>query len=471
MTSLAELLAHHDPHILDDLSIEEKIIALGDFDLWLRPEQRVPSTQFGSFGEICGRGWGKTTGLAPHINERVMRGVSRSIGLMAPNDDRVAEVQIANLISHSPPWFRAEEYDGTIRWPNGVVAETHTSMQPGRTRSSNFDCIWLTELCDWNPPTRKEAYDNITTACRAPGAVTLWDTTSKGVNEIIQARLQLNRVNPEWHIIRRGSMFDNPFLSDQYLADEVLKYVLGSVRYLEEVEGEVHFEAGGALWTWVSIESNRVSQAPATAQLRLMAWDPALSDSPSADEQGLTEGLVSDGHAYLTHDYSTREDPELSAKRIAERHRDARVVGVVVERNHAGNMPRSLIKLHAERLTPKQPCTVEVIKEADAWPAWSPSRIYIKEYTTHDSKHTRAQAPSAAYRKGRVHHAGSFTELEQQMISWDGTGRSPNRLDSCAYLIADLLGLTERHARPSTQLIADTQKLYQQLPSRPRYGL
>jgi phage terminase large subunit-like protein len=57
---------------------------------------------------------------------------------------------------------------------------------------------------------------------------------------------------------------------------------------------------------------------------------------------------------------------------------------------------------------------------------------------------------AALYEQGRVHHIGSFPELEDQMCNWtpQGNEKSPDRLDWLVWGVTALL-LSEPEARAS----------------------
>jgi len=63
-------------------------------------------------------------------------------------------------------------------------------------------------------------------------------------------------------------------------------------------------------------------------------------------------------------------------------------------------------------------------------------------------KLTRAAPAAALYEAGRVHHAGCFAELEDQMCHYDGSksAQSPDRMDALVWALADLFG--SRRADP-----------------------
>ena len=67
-------------------------------------------------------------------------------------------------------------------------------------------------------------------------------------------------------------------------------------------------------------------------------------------------------------------------------------------------------------------------------------------------KLARAAPFAALYEAGRIHHAGRFAELEDQMCHYDGAskgrggGKSPDRMDALVWALADLFGT--RRAAP-----------------------
>jgi len=56
-------------------------------------------------------------------------------------------------------------------------------------------------------------------------------------------------------------------------------------------------------------------------------------------------------------------------------------------------------------------------------------------------KDIRAEPIVAQYQKGRVHHVGTFSELEDEMCNWvPGSNMpSPNRIDALVWVLASLL--------------------------------
>jgi phage terminase large subunit-like protein len=447
---VAQALAYCDAGHLEALPEAERIVAAFAAELWLRPEQRVPLGAWRSCGLICGRGWGKTHGFAREINRRVLRGEvhppsasSDGIALVAPTEPRVLDVQVKALVAHSPPWFRAEEYRGGVRWPNGARAFAFTPEAPERCRSGNFELAWLTELVDWSPNTAIDTWQAVTTATRVgPRPQYLWDSTSKGKTEVILRLLDQHEAEPAKHLLRRGTMFDNPFLKPGYLRDEVLKYGVGTRRYREEVLGEVFAEAAGALWEQAWIDDNRRAAPRDLYDLIVLGVDPAISTHEASDDTGIIAAGRDGRDVDVLDDLSGRHTPEQWTAILLDWHLNRGAAGCVIERNRGGNTLVPLIRARAESVGVR----VEVLHQdagKQPFPRRTPGRFYVREVWSSDSKASRAQGPSVLYLQGRVHHVGVFTRLELQQTTWEpGSTRSPNNLDALAFAVSELAGLT-----------------------------
>lgn len=460
MIAPAFALAHVRPDIFADLSDAEALIAAFDLELWLRPDQQIPRTPWRSFGFQGGRGLGKSLAISVAINGRVESGDAHTIALMAPTLDRVKDVQVDFLIATSPPWFKAVEHDKGVLWPNGVEARPLTPEAPGRSRSGNYDLAWMCEIVDWQATTRWDAYQNLATATRTGKAQIIWDTTSKGKNEVIQHLVAEHKRDPAKNIIRTGTTFDNPLLSRDYLISVVSQYVKGSRRYAEEILGQIFAEAAGALWQQAWLDDHRVPFAPRDLELEIVSIDPAQSDRADADEAGCTVlGRGRDGAIYVLEDLSGRQAPEAWATAAVDRC-ERGAAGVVYERNNAGDMPRDLIKVIAAA----RGMRVNVLPDEKCpFPRRVPGVIHIRVVTSRQDKGARAEAPAALYGQGLVHHVGTFGALELEMTTWEPDGRkSPNRLDACAQGVAELAGVrlaTKKDQRADVHAAQHAQKM------------
>jgi phage terminase large subunit-like protein len=460
MTALAfpaYALAHFNPEFFASLSDAERLVLPYCYDLWLRPEQRIPRGDWSYYGFICGRGFGKSLAISVEINRRVMAGESRSLALMAPTETRVDEVQVQFLIATAPPWFKPIRHNGGLEWPNGVRAELFTPLAPDRPRSGNYDLSWLCEIVDWIHTGRMLAFNNITTATRVGrNPQVIWDTTSKGKNDVIQKLMAMNKADPRAYPIQRGAMFDNPLLSRIYLRTECAKY--SGRQAAEEIEGKVFAESAGALWQQKWIDDHRRSVRPTNPELRLVSIDPALSDHEDADETGFSVGSRGgDSHAYIEEDLTDKMKPEVWGDLAVQKCADEGCAGVVIERNHLGDSATYAIKSRATN----RGLSIEVLprwgtKECQPFPVRRPGVIYVREVVSSTSKTTRAAGPAVETEAGRVHLIGSLADLELEFTTYvPGVARSPNRYDAAVHLVTELRGLWEESApaNPKADLV------------------
>lgn len=427
---------------LDELSEAEWLILPYCFDLWLRPEQRIPSHNWSTCGFTGGRGFGKSMSIARWINARVMAGLESEIALAAPNDDRVQEVQIKALIGYAEPWQRPVEYRGGLKWPNGVVAIPYSAEAPERGRGDNKSLTWCTEIVAWRAGTREDFFKNLHTATRVGAAHTIWDSTAKGRNEVRALLEEWNERDPEKHVILPGAMFDNPLLSTDYMRGQWWSYA--GVRREEELMGASFRESAGAAWKQAYFDRTRVAEAPPFDWF-MVCVDPATSTDESADETGiLGGGRAKDGHAYATEDASGKMSPEeWGDKAVALAHPVRRGAGRIgIERKKIGDMAAMVLKSRAENMGLR----VRVIGKDEPWPPWDPTCIFVREYNPQQSKGARAEGPAVETEAGRVHlvdpdpEKPRFADLEAECTTYvEGqTKRSPNRLDAFAYLVTEL---------------------------------
>lgn len=443
-------LACADPEAVRALSPAAKVRLLRSrADLTLRPEQQVPAWGWKALGYDGGRGFGKSKGLSTWVNGRVRAGKETLIGCMAPTLERVHLVQFKPLIENAEPDFVPEVIRGALQWPNGVRA---LAFAPGghSARGDNLSMCWLAEIVDWDAAPRAEAYNMITTATRIGEARVIWDSTNKGRNEVLSTLRSLNKIDPHVYPIVGGTMFDNPLLSLAYLQDECRKY--HGVRKLEEIYGEHFEESEGALWKQAWIDRDRITVAP-ELEYTLTAVDPATSTYAQADDTGIVHGGRAriGGHAIVLADDTGKHRPEDWGDIVVGRH----LAGgrVTVERKKVGDMATMVIRSRAET----RGLRVVVIDPKGPWPPIERSVIHIREQNPQDPKEVRASGPAVEAQAGRVHHVGYFPDLEKEQTSWvPGEGRaSPNRLDACAYLIAELRDLPRESGPDGSQDIRD----------------
>lgn len=446
-----EALAALAPDLFDCLSEHEELLLPYMYELWRRPEQVISRLDWRYLTYICGRGKGKTFAVGTEVNRRVEMGEAKAIGLMAPTEPRVEQVQIATLIATAPPWFKPERYLGGLIWPNGVTAEVHSAIEAERSRSSNFDLTWLCEIVDWQHTTRFQAFKTITTATRIGRAQVICDTTSKGRNDVIEHLLALHRADPQTYPMVRGSTFDNPLLTKKYLKAECSKYV--GQEFGEEIMGLIYMQVAGASFKDEWLGAHRHHGAPPTLVRKIVSVDPALVSHEGADKKGIVGGGDDGhGHVYILGDYSGRLTPEEWGDVVVKLCAEEDYAGVIVETNHMGEQAAYTIKsraaIYKSARYPNGLVTRMLKDDGKPFPRRQPGVIYIREKYARTDKQSRAGGPASETEAGHVHLCGHFPELEGQLTTYvSGVGRSPNQFDAFNYLVTELRDLADEKQR------------------------
>lgn len=235
--------------------------------------------------------------------------------------------------------------------------------------------------------------------------------------------------NPDDYVEMKVNPSDN---ADNLPAEyfEVLASMSAAQRLRFEA-GEWASEVNGALWALEDrqteagmipgIDSSRIgpNQTPQMARI-VVAVDPSgTKGDGGGDDIGIVvAGRGIDGHAYVLEDATCQLSPDGWGRRAAEmyhRHSADRVIG---ERNFGGAMVQF------------------VIKTADP-------KVPYKEVVASRGKAVRAEPIAALYEQGKVHHVGTFPDLEDQMCNFTASGfvgdRSPDRADALVWAITELM--------------------------------
>jgi hypothetical protein len=100
---------------------------------------------------------------------------------------------------------------------------------------------------------------------------------------------------------------------------------------------------------------------------------------------------------------------------------------------------------------------VRTLAKDDALPPYTPGVIYFKSLTARADKLARAGAPASETQAGRVHMVGRHTDLENELVTYDGDGRSPNRYDAFVYCVIELRELWREGSTASADLAVATR--------------
>jgi phage terminase large subunit-like protein len=234
-------------------------------------------------------------------------------------------------------------------------------------------------------------------------------------------------------LLVQGSTYDNLANLAPTFRETILSQYEGTRIGRQELLGELIEDVEGALWTEAQIEDCRVAfpnpqNQYATGFVRsVVAIDPAVTSGEDADEAGLiaagktdehwcpTCGPVQSAHAYVLADASCRTSPDRWARRAVELYDDIEGDRIVGEANNGGD----LVEL--------------TIRTVDAG-------VPFTKVNASRGKRTRAEPIAALYEQKRVHHVGTFPELEEQLTTWTpDSGESPDRLDALVWALTELM--------------------------------
>jgi len=211
------------------------------------------------------------------------------------------------------------------------------------------------------------------------------------------------------------SSHDNPHLSREAL-DDITKDMT-SLAYRAEILAEEIDDDPRALWKRDMIE--HVTRFPDLSRV-------VVGVDPPGSEDGAECGIVVAGccflgdeqHIYILGDYSLQGSPAKWAGEVVSaysRHGADRIVG---ERNFGGDMVEN------------------TIRSVDGG-----GGIAYKDVVASRGKAMRAEPVVAQYERGRVHHVGTFSALEDEMCNWVSSMSkwSPNRIDALVWAVTDLI--------------------------------
>jgi phage terminase large subunit-like protein len=431
--------------MLENFTVVELAALAADFTVWGRPKQIPPATDWISFGSLAARGFGKSEAIARFLVGEAQAGRAKAIGGAAQNEVKTIAAQVLPLIAASPPWFLPEWESTAMRltWPNGARYLGFTPEAPEAIRSENHDTVWMSELQSWPAATRDEAYSNFLYACRIGLARRLWDATPKRGHPILKKLLARGESDPLRHIVRRGTMYENPHLTATAVRELEAEYG-GTTKGDEELLGKMLEESERATVKQAVIDAYK-RPFPARLARRVIAIDPAVTKRAGSDRTGIIDaGLGDDGQAYVLGNFSGRHAPEAWAAIVLDKYIAGRCDCVVVETNKGGDLVASNLRAAASA---RGLVVVVLGKEEPA--RWNPGVVYVREVHARGEKADRAQPLTTAYERGRISHvseAPGLPDLEDILTSWEPTpgSRSPDALDALVHAIVELLGLLSK---------------------------
>lgn len=206
---------------------------------------------------------------------------------------------------------------------------------------------------------------------------------------------------------------------------------MSAAKRLRFEAGEWASDINGALWAledrkapdgknMPGIDSLRVTKAPEMKRI-VVAVDPsgANGDGQGDDIGIVVAGIGVDGDYYVLEDATCQLSPEGWGRRAVDLYHKWKADRIVGESNFGGDMVRFTI-------------------------ATADKKAAYRNVHASRGKHIRAEPISALTEQGRVHHVGTFADLEDELCNFTASGyigdRSPNRADAFVWALTELSG-------------------------------
>ena len=428
--ALAELPEADRRAVLGDLTAAELATLEFEWKFWARNDQLPPRGDWRTWLLLGGRGSGKTRSAAEWVRAEIEAGRRRQIGIIAPTADtlrRICVEGVSGLLMTSPPWNRPSFEPSTRRvvYPGGGVVHLFSAEEPDRLRGPNLDGLWIDELTSM--ANASECWDMAQMALRISGPKgdppRVVITTTPKPSPLLKAI-----ITSPTTAVTRAKTIDNAANLDAstlaYLHDKYGGTRLGR----QEMDAELLEDAEGALWSRNLIDQCRIKRGDAPDMQRIVvAVDPPGASGKGSAECGIVvAGLGRDRYGYVLADLSGRYSPEQWARRVVEAYKGHKADKIVAEQNFGGAMVESTIR----SIDPNVP---------------------IKMVVASRGKQVRAEPISSMYEQHRIHHAGEFAALEDQMTGWDPakSGPSPDRVDALVWALTELMGRPPMQINPA----------------------
>lgn len=374
-----------------------------------RPSQLEPQGDYKIWLMMTGRGWGKNRTAGETVRHWVETGQARRLHLVARTAADARDTMVegeSGLLRICPPWNmpKYEPSKRRLTWRNGAQAILFSADEPNALRGPQCQCWWADELASWKYV--QETWDNLQFGARlghdVRGIITTTPRPIKMLKDIA--------ARPGTRLTRGDTYENRSNLADSFIA--ALRDTYEGTRLgRQEIHGELIDDNPAALWKRAWIDADRVSVAPEMQRI-VVAVDPTCTET--GDEAGIVVcGRGVNGEFYCLEDATRHATPAAWAHAAAACYHRWKADRLVYETNQGGEMVTFTL------------CTVD-------------ASIPLRGVHASRGKIVRAEPIAALAEQHRIHHVGAFPELEDELCNYDGTGKSPNRLDAYVYAITEL---------------------------------
>ena len=409
---------------LSELTAEELLAFLYDWESWARPNQLPPPGDWTVWLIMGGRGSGKTRPGAEWILQKEREGYRR-MALVAETEADGRKIMVegeSGILACAPPNNRPKYHpeNRELIWPSGARADLYSGDSPGQLRGPALDAAWLDEFAKWKYP--EETYGILEDGLRVGDNPQCVITTTPRPLAILKELL----ADPGCVTVH-AKTYDNAAHLPAKFIQRIEQRYRGTRRDRQEIDGELLEDTPGALWTLEMIDKMRIRKPANQPNYRriVIGVDPQGKKAPDMrglpdDDEGSETGIVvcgegDDGRGYVLEDRSGNFDPNQWGQEVVAAYKQHGADRIVAEGNQGCEMVRR---------------TIQAID----------STLPVNLVWASDSKAARAEPISVFYQQDKVSHVGHFASLEEEMRHYTGKEkRSPNRLDALVWALSELL--------------------------------
>ena len=323
--------------------------------------------------------------------------------------DTMLEIGDSSIMKVASPWFRPvyESSKRRLILPNDSICVIYSGDEPDQLRGPQHMKAWVDELAKFKYP--QETWDNLEFGLRKGDNPQVICTTTPRPIKIIKDLIADKRT-----VETRGNTLDNASNLNPLFMERMRSKYQGTRLGRQELNGDILDDNPDALWKRKDIDDNRVTSIPQLVYV-VVGVDPAVTSKEGSDDTGIiVAGKGANGYGYVLGDYTVHDTPKKWAEAaitVYHKHEANTVVGEV---NQGGD----LVEMN--------------IRAVD-------TSIPFDSVHASRGKAIRAEPISALYEQGRIHHFGTFPELEDQMVEWvPGSGKSPDRVDALTWSLSSL---------------------------------
>jgi len=430
--------------------------ARGEWWWTSRPEQVPPKGDWSLCLVLAGRGFGKSRLASEWLVQRVLDHPVDRHGFPTEWLSIAQTLSDARTISIEGPSgvLRVLERRGIKhvykRHPKPMIeiGEKRSRIyfegadSPDVGRGYNAAGAVLDEIAKWKH-SKESWYEGIMPSLRADligdHPRTLITTTPKPIELLREWSQRAQDASDSTVTIIRGSTFDNAANLSAYTLEELDRRYAGTLIGRQELYGELLDARDGSLFKYSDIDNHRVTPDDIEEILFThvtVGVDPTLTDE--GDEMGVVVvGRDKRNHMYVLADETVRGAGKAAASHIWRVYHRWGADSVVIEDNLAKRwMIESLTDMYVElrdqdRLFPEK--TTAPLTPVDS----------------RKGKKLRAEPVGLRYEQGTVHHMGTFSTMEEEMLNFDPTdsSASPNRMDALVHACRHLMGGEKKRIR------------------------